>query len=814
MARINITESLPFPLGKPNADTPVTEASNIGYGQDSDVDKELTDFQPLKDIVTDGENNLFDKTTEVLNVHPYLNAQNEFTDNSAGQYYYYLPLVSNIDKGGIYSFKLFTEEQTPDDLDANKLLMICANSVAVGGTCTSASDTTASSPIRGYLPAAKTTNDNLYLCIKFKAPSIVQSDNLFDKNTTTEALSTHLYLNSSNEFTSHANGRYFYYIPLVEGIDKGDIYSYKLFTTEGTDSELGAYRISLICADSITVGGTCTINGTTRAQNPIRGYMPTDKTINNNLYLVVQFSSSTFDETAAEATIAKIIDKLMVIKATQAGQYPDTYEEGGGTPQPIDYNANIQKIKNALCVIKATYNGQYPESLSGEKKVEVQEQNLSKALRQKINAPTSDVADVRSRKSGDQVTINLVDENGDIVGTGTVFSVGSGGSSGEVVATQLNVIESITYKVDTSPISDSDVTLGTGWSGTIANGFVHTSGNTDTLEIDVTSYFANNAKVLITFDATGISSETTDVLVSSGDGVGIKSYNGGSKFEAGVIYDGGTIKFTPKSSYAGTITNLKIRAIDAEGSETYTRKVDNVYNTEKSLVFGFWNVFIGGTKTASSMQDGTRNIAIGMNALDEMTVGNRNVAVGTYSMAFLTEGENNVSVGSDTLYPVTKAFDSVAIGKATMSGSEVTECIAIGHKAMGSWNSTWTRTRCTVMGVSAAGSILTNGTFIGYRSGANVSGANNTAIGYNSMAVGSRSTVDVTGTELTCVGYNCEIDNTATAKAATNSTAIGANTKITKSNQVVIGNSSVTEVKIAGKIITFNQDGTVTWQSE
>ena len=572
-------------------------------------------------------------------------------------------------------------------------------------------------------------------------------------------------------------------------------------------------------ADGIVVGNTCTTTSATNAASPVRGYLPTDKTTNNNLYLLVQFSSTDFDATTAESIVAKIIDKLMVIEAEQNGEYPSEYEDGGShveptpEPEPIDYNAIITKIKNNLCVIKAEYNGQYPESLSGEKKVEVKESNLSKALRIKINTPTSDVADIRSRSAGNQVTLNLVDGEGNVIGTGTVFSVGSGGSSGEVTATQLNVIESITYKLNASPITDANVVLGTGWSGDIANGFTHVSGNTAALEIDVSSYFANNAKILITFNASGISGETTDVLVSSGDGVGIKSYNGGTKFEAGVIYDGGAIKFTPMSPYAGTITNLKIRAIDAEGNETYTRKVDNVYNTEKSLVFGFWNVFIGGTRTASALQDGTRNIALGMDALNAMTVGNRNVAVGTFAMSFLTEGENNVAIGSDTLYPVKKATSTVAIGKATISGDTVTDCIAVGEGAMGTWNNTWVRTRCTVVGVKAAGSIRTNGTFFGYRAGANVSGTNNTAIGYNSMCVGSRTTVDITGTELTCVGYNCEVDNTATAKAATNSTAIGANTKITKSNQVVIGNSAVEEVVIGGKKIIFNQDGTVTWEN-
>ena len=43
MARINTTESMPFPLAKPNADTPVTEAENIGYGQNS-VEEEIIDI--------------------------------------------------------------------------------------------------------------------------------------------------------------------------------------------------------------------------------------------------------------------------------------------------------------------------------------------------------------------------------------------------------------------------------------------------------------------------------------------------------------------------------------------------------------------------------------------------------------------------------------------------------------------------------------------------------------------------------------------------------------------------------------------------
>ena len=49
-------------------------------------------------------------------------------------------------------------------------------------------------------------------------------------------------------------------------------------------------------------------------------------------------------------------------------------------------------------------------------------------------------------------------------------------------------------------------------------------------------------------------------------------------------------------------------------------------------------------------------------------------------------------------------------------------------------------------------------------------------------------------------------------KVCSNSIAIGKGAYVTGSFQIVIGNQNYTTVKIAGKTLKFNDDGTVTWE--
>lgn len=375
----------------------------------------------------------------------------------------------------------------------------------------------------------------------------------------------------------------------------------------------------------------------------------------------------------------------------------------------------------------------------------------------------------------------------------------------------LNVITKYTYKLKENVLG-APVSIGTNWSGDMEYGFTHTAGSEEALEFDI-SAIPLNSKVLVRFDATNLK-EGVDILVSIGDLPKIKSYNGTTSFKAGVIYAGGALKFIPTKLYAGTISNIKCQVISDDGTALFEDSPDVIYNTRKNFVYGFWNVFMGGAGTAKSAQDVTRSIAIGQYALADMVVGNRNVAIGTFSLPNVVEAEDNVAIGSDTIYPLKKATNCVGIGKATLGGSQSADnCVAVGGGAMGVWKTDYDRKNCVAVGVNAGIPIAENCTHVGYRAGANVVGKNNTSIGYNSMCYGTAQGYGVTGENLVCVGYKSEVANTPEAKSAVNSMALGANTTITKSNQVVIGNSQVEEVILGGKKIIFNADGTCTWEA-
>lgn len=584
----------------------------------------------------------------------------------------------------------------------------------------------------------------------------VNAENILDKNKVGDY--DYAYINSSLKISKNVRNALYSIIVKIDDYDGvNKTYIYKYFG-EKSAADMGVKSFYLFFANEI-VDGESVIVGTENITN-MRGYsINTDK---SSAYLYVEFLVSAYDYDNAMSVIRNILDNLVVIK-----------QEGTTIAYPTEYIPHTDK--------KIDFSiGPVPADLTADDSV-----------------------------SG-VVSLGMVDKNGNLVGNGVTFNVGQGGG-GELAADQLNVITSLTYHLQPSVLTSQSAILGTGWGGSLESGYTHTAGNTSPLEFPLSGMSAK-ARLLITFDVQGLS-ESNDVYISAGDSFLIKSYNGNTEIVAGLIYDGGNLKVTPTSKFAGTITNLKCRKLDDNGSETYTTKVDNVYCQSNSLVAGYWNVFIGGkTDTASKMQDGTRNIAMGYAALNGMTVGNRNVSIGTYSMPEIITGENNIAIGSDTIYPLIEAHDCVGIGKGTLGGSaKATECVAIGAGAMGVYGLQSNRAQCTVVGVNAATEVTMGNTHIGYRAGANTNGAYNTSIGYNSLGIGTRSSVDIVGTNLTCVGHDASVANNETAKAANNSTALGYGATITKSNQVVIGNNAVEEVVIGGKKIIFNEDGSVTW---
>jgi hypothetical protein len=141
---------------------------------------------------------------------------------------------------------------------------------------------------------------------------------------------------------------------------------------------------------------------------------------------------------------------------------------------------------------------------------------------------------------------------------------------------------------------------------------------------------------------------------------------------------------------------------------------------------------------------GSYNIANGYGSLYNNTVGNSNIASGYSSLTQNTEGHDNIANGSYSLYYNTTGSENIVIGDiALFSNITGNKNIAIGSQA--GYNA------------SVALETMTNSTFLGYR-------ANSSADGI------------------------------------TNSMALGNGAQVTKSNQVVIGNGSVTETLLNGNV--------------
>lgn len=372
-------------------------------------------------------------------------------------------------------------------------------------------------------------------------------------------------------------------------------------------------------------------------------------------------------------------------------------------------------------------------------------------------------------------------------------------------------VVSQTLRVGDNVLTDGMVTLGAGWSGSLATGFTHTSGNTEPLTFavgaaDGESYILEGTKPSTALERA--------ILLSLGDSHESDPYDGSANLLWGLtcVGDNGALKITPANGFAGTLSNLTFRKVTEDGENEVTIELGDIQHTDMpNHLSGFWNIAMGEGALESSV-NGTRNIAIGRYAERALKTGGRNIAIGTFSMSQMESGDNNLGIGADSFFTVKKARDCIVIGKTAMAyGAEYSDNIAIGNSAMygGNGNST-TSKQNIALGNQAGyygggtGNVYI-GTQAGYKNGNNL----NTFIGQQA------------GKEAT--GYGCTaIGNQATTNTHSQSTAIGQGASTTKSKQVVIGADYVVETRVFGDFIVvgtdgvkrqivFNEDGTCTW---
>jgi len=221
---------------------------------------------------------------------------------------------------------------------------------------------------------------------------------------------------------------------------------------------------------------------------------------------------------------------------------------------------------------------------------------------------------------------------------------------------------------------------------------------------------------------------------------------------------------------------------------------------------------------------GSANTAVGDNSLLQNTTGESNTAVGYSAGHNITEGIGNTAVGDSALNAVTTGTDNTAVGhraifsgtgkRNTSVGKDSQGCGAasfddtsIGHDAMAGldWENYQTDTFIcnnftgsgnTALGRSSLVGLTTgnNNTVAGMLAGGSFSsGSNNVAVGFLAGVTATDANRNISGSNNTWIGYS---SGPGTTTQLTNSTAIGSNALVSVSNALVLGGTGQFAVKV------------------
>jgi hypothetical protein len=212
--------------------------------------------------------------------------------------------------------------------------------------------------------------------------------------------------------------------------------------------------------------------------------------------------------------------------------------------------------------------------------------------------------------------------------------------------------------------------------------------------------------------------------------------------------------------------NLKAGRIDPAGSTFIGYQAGSVNTAATNTGFGYQALYSNTT--------GDYNAAMGNGALSANTTGGYNTASGNQSLRYNTTGVRNTASGYASLYSNTEGTYNTANGMFSLQNNTTgNNNTANGY---GSMVSNTTGSYNTANGLESLHS--------------NTTGEYNTASGYISLYS------NITGSNNTALGYNAFANGTA----FTNSTAIGNGADVTASNQVVLGNTSVTTTLLNGNV--------------
>lgn len=244
-------------------------------------------------------------------------------------------------------------------------------------------------------------------------------------------------------------------------------------------------------------------------------------------------------------------------------------------------------------------------------------------------------------------------------------------------------------------------------------------------------------------------------------------------------------------------------SLTSEGKfNTFIGRAAGLNNT-----FGAYNTALG-DQSLSANENGTFNTAIGDQALTANTIGDENVAVGAGALAFNTSADGNVAVGYLALNVNTDRIGNTAVGYRALSANGTGQSLAfhskyntaLGYEAL-LVNNLGDENVGLGFRSQYSGTTGFYNTSVGSRSlYFNQTGVNNVALGYqagyglsgvnidNSSFVGSSSSVTVNRSNVHLFGFNIT------------------NAQVTASNQVVLGNTAITQIRAQVSGITAFSD--------
>lgn len=237
-------------------------------------------------------------------------------------------------------------------------------------------------------------------------------------------------------------------------------------------------------------------------------------------------------------------------------------------------------------------------------------------------------------------------------------------------------------------------------------------------------------------------------------------------------YIGAGTNSTTSWGYQSANANPSGPDITAIGSQALFSNTSGGYNTAVGANALYYNT-TGELNTAVGYQalldnaSGKQNTACGGDALANTTIGSGNTAVGSNALQLNTEGNNNFAGGYFASYTNKTGIQNVAVGYNTLyTNSDGSNNTAVGYAAL----------------YSNTGTI---NTALGYQSlFNNATGIDNTACGPLALFT------NTTGSNNTALGYNADV----TSGSLSNATVIGYNASGTASNQVRVGNNTVSSI--------------------